>query len=54
MYFFAAKGMTIVLNGGAEIAVEGLFTGNQQNGNPDKYYLLTQHAATSEKSLAGQ
>ena len=53
MYFFATKGMTTVQNGMAEITAGSLFTGNQQSGNPDKDYLLTQHAATSEKSIAG-
>lgn len=54
MYFFAEKGMTTVQDGGAEVTAGGLFTGNQQNRNPDKYYLLTQHAATFGKSIAEQ
>ena len=54
MYFFAAKGITPVQNGMAEITVGALFTDNQQSGNPDKDYLLTQHAATFGKSIAGQ
>lgn len=37
-----------------EITVGALFTDNQQSGNPDKDYLLTQHAATFGKSIAGQ
>lgn len=35
MYFFAAKGITPVQNGMAEITVGALFTDNQQSGNPD-------------------
>ena len=54
MYFFAAKGITPVQNGMAEITVGAFFTDNQQSGNPDKDYLLTQHAATFGKSIAGQ
>ena len=54
MYFFAAKGITPVQNGMAEITVGALFTDNQQSGNPDKDYLLTQHAATFGKSITGQ
>ena len=53
MYFFAAKGMTPVQNGMAEITAGSLFTINQQSGGADKDYLLTQHAATSEKSIVG-
>ena len=54
MYFFAAKGITPVQNGMAEITVGALFTDNPQSGNPDKDYLLTQHAATFGKSITGQ
>ena len=54
MYFFAAKGITPVQNGMAEITVGALFTDNQQSGNPDKDYLLTQHAATFRKTIARQ
>ena len=54
MYVVAAKGITPVQNGMAEITVGALFTDNQQSGNPDKDYLLTQHAATFGKSIAGQ
>ena len=54
MYFFAAKGMRTVQDGRVEITAGGLFTGNQKGSTPDKYYLLTQHAATSGKSIAEQ